>query len=505
MTDLSTIPNLIFLKKQAKALKKAIRQLQPSALSRMYVVFQDRRQPEAVCHADCLHILAQEQGYPSWQKLVMAVEIKTATREQRLSALRLALFQGHQGKISLICQLDPGLMWADFGMALSFAQPDVQKWIDRSPEIVTRDVGGYQPLYYLCYSPYYKWHPEVQQQQLSWLQQFHDLGVDLNQCLALPGASHRQTALYGAIGHCPNPELVTRLLALGADPNDGECLYHATEWQDNQILEALFAADAKVGTTNALFRLLDYDIEASVVALFLSNGADPAACLEDPQDPGRTPLHHAILRGRSVAVCQSLIAAGSPIEALYRGYSCLGLAYLAQNQPMITFLTQHAPVLSPSDMAAQAIFNILSGETEGQAFKVAAGSLLYDLIGDYAQSDQNLSMFQKLSACQQDLSQPDRHGLPPLHHACWWGQAEIVTYLCQQGVSLTQINQYGGDALGTAIHGSSHCPARSEGDYQTVIASLLAHGAVIKPDQGHLEMGDADISHYLESYMADMI
>lgn len=503
MTDLSTIPNVIFLKKQAKALKKEIRQQQPSALSRMTAVFGDRRQADDICHADCLHIIAQEQGHPSWQKLVLAIEIQTANRQQRLSALRMALFQGHRGKVSLICQLDPSLMDADFGMALSFAQPDIIQQLQKSPEMISQEVAGHHPLYYLCYSPYYSWYPETQQIQLDVLQYFYEQGADLNQLLTLPGTDHRQTVLYGAIGHCPNPDLAQKLLSLGADPNDNECLYHATEWQDHGILEALFAAGAKVGTTNALFRLLDHDSSTASVDLFLSHGADPTVCLGNAQDQGPSPLHHAILQGRSVAICQMLIAAGAKIDSLYRGHNCLGLAYLAQNNPIITFLTKHYPHLFCQNMTEQAIYEILSGQAAATCFKIPDGSLFYDLIGNYAQSDDNMSLLKILAACQQDLSQPDCHGLPPLHHACWWGQAAIVAYLCQQGISLTYINQYGGDALGTAIHGSSHCPARSKGDYKTVIASLLAHGAIIKADQGHLDMGDAVVSQYLESYMAE--
>src|SRR5262249_27061614 len=47
--------------------------------------------------------------------------------------------------------------------------------------------------------------------------------------LSQPSDTYRLSALYGAAGQNHDPELTRLLLEAGADPNDGESLYHSLE------------------------------------------------------------------------------------------------------------------------------------------------------------------------------------------------------------------------------------------------------------------------------------
>jgi ankyrin repeat protein len=44
-----------------------------------------------------------------------------------------------------------------------------------------------------------------------------------------------------------------------------------------------------------------------------------------------------------------------------------------------------------------------------------------------------------------------------LHSACWAGRGEVVKLLVDRGVDLAWKNEFGGDALGAARHGSHNC------------------------------------------------
>jgi len=71
-----------------------------------------------------------------------------------------------------------------------------------------------------------------------------------------------------------------------------------------------------------------------------------------------------------------------------------------------------------------------------------------------------------------------------------------------RGVALEAENDYGGTALGTAIHGSAYCPGRADGDYAGCVQALLDAGAIIRPEAGHLEMGDPAINAQIAAALA---
>ena len=66
-------------------------------------------------------------------------------------------------------------------------------------------------------------------------------------------------ALYGAAGVAHEPRMTALLLEAGANPDDDESVYHATETADDTCLRLLLAAGAKVEGTNAIAHCLDVE------------------------------------------------------------------------------------------------------------------------------------------------------------------------------------------------------------------------------------------------------
>lgn len=206
---------------------------------------------------------------------------------------------------------------------------------------------GWAPLLYVCHSCF----PSAV------------LAQDLLARGADPNASFENeygamSALYGAAGVAHDPELTRVLLEAGADPDDGESLYHATEAREPDCLRLLLEHGATTSGTNALAHALDDD-RIEHVRLLLEAGADPSEGAlvahavrrgrgpefvrllaehgADPDRPGgetwrgdvprRTPYQQARLRGRD-DTAETLVALGASIgvdpadeavEALARG------------------------------------------------------------------------------------------------------------------------------------------------------------------------------------------
>jgi ankyrin repeat protein len=109
------------------------------------------------------------------------------------------------------------------------------------------------------------------------------------------------SALYGAAGRAHDPELTRVLLEAGAQPDDGESVYHSTEAESPECLRALLEHGATAEPI-MLAHALD-DERPEHVALLLEAGADPAGLLP-----------HAVRRGRGPETIRLLVERGAQLE-----------------------------------------------------------------------------------------------------------------------------------------------------------------------------------------------
>ncbi|NIJ52502.1 hypothetical protein [Dyadobacter arcticus] len=171
----------------------------------------------------------------------------------------------------------------------------VRDFVAADPGSVTSQAApfGGNALVYLCMSKYLRLEKEKSEAFLETARILLDAGVDPNSGFWTTGTYPEfETALYGAAGLAHHEKLTKLLLEYGADPNDGEAVYHSPETDENGAMIALVET-GKVSTENLVLMLIrkhdwhDYD----GVKYLLEYGVDPNGHWDTA-----TPFHHALKR-----------------------------------------------------------------------------------------------------------------------------------------------------------------------------------------------------------------
>jgi hypothetical protein len=320
-------------KNSARRLRKAHAAGDPDAHARVAAhVASDK----ALRHADFLHVIAREEGHDSWPKLKFAVESAAMSRAEKAERLKVALYQGQHWKTDRLLAEDPTLKDDNLGLQIALYDLEaVRVAVDRDPEAAVRPVGIRSPILHLAFSKEIHRSPGKEADMMAIAELLVASGADVNDGYPFqPGDKDMLTALYGALCHADNFTLGRWLLEQGADPNDNECLYHATELEHTRALELLLKHNARPDGTNALPRALDFEDEVKV-RLLLEAGADPNVTV--PDQPGGLPLntipalHHAVRRGRSAAIVELLLEFGADAKAVWQGHTPYALARIYGN------------------------------------------------------------------------------------------------------------------------------------------------------------------------------
>jgi ankyrin repeat protein len=324
------------------------------------------------------------------------------------------------------------------------------------------------PLCYLAFSRFLRDDKTKRKDILRCAKLLLDAGADPNSFFpASNNPKDRETALYGAAGVANDPELTQLLLDAGADVNDHESLYHASEFADNAALKVLLKVKPKPKWTDyCLCHKMDMEDPAGV-KLFISAGADVNRLIEGGQMQGYRPLHFAISRRRSVEIIKLLLDAGAnPNLPAADGTSPYKYARRLGRSELADFLFEHGAVddLTPRDKLVAA----LSLGDRNAVRKLIAGdkSVLPQLTKDDHKLLVGAAFADNVAAVRLmlDMGFPieTRTGTKAgwdanaLHHAAWAGHLSVIRLLLKRGANPKQEHSYGGNALGAAIHGATH-------------------------------------------------
>jgi ankyrin repeat protein len=496
-------PHLDHLRRQARELLRAWRAGQPDALARA-----------APCALNAAAsqlslaqlVIARELGWPSWAQLVHEVErrqaaaLSDAAFTERVLALAwgrgwdapqperaLALLNSRPQAGGLLLALVQGdLPAVQQALAGRDLQSPLPPW--QTP-----------PLAAVAFSSLARLDSH-RPGLLATLQWLLDQGADPNSALVDPDPhadTHPLPALYGATARAACLPMVQALLQAGAQPNDGESLYHATEQADLGFVAALVAAGARWPGTNALLRLLD---QAPLPALHqaLALGADP----NERGPGGQAALHHALLRGRPAVFVQALLDHGAdPRQTDDVGHDAAWFARRAGDVATLAVL-QARGAAGPVDAHQAFLAACAAGdEASARAHLAQHPQALAQcseedlrLLPDQAQRGHAASV-RLMLALGWPVAVRGDWDASALNQAAFRGDAALVALLIAHGARWDEPNGFGGDALGSCLHAACNGLA-PDGDHAAVLAQLLAQGAPAPAD-------DDDLPPALQAVLAE--
>jgi ankyrin repeat protein len=486
-------PHLDQLRRQARELRDAARAGNPPAIDRV------RRHLPGLAHARLTLaaaqlVIAREHGFRSWPSLKAEVESRVMDLESRVDAFLEASVEGRLQRAARLLAADPraGTFEVSTAAVLGDAK-HVRALIGRAPSLAVRPDHrrGWPPLLYVCSSRWHQIEPGRQDGMLEVARLLLDAGASPNTTSSSdPGHGYR-SALSGAAGIANNPAITRLLLERGADPNDGESVYHAVFHRDHACLRLLVEHGAKVNGTNALPAVIGRgDVEA--VRILLEAGADPGRAVREPAPSGHladmtiNPLPAAAARD-SAAVVEALLAAGAdPSSPCRDGRSPLRAAVRRGALDVAQTLLRHGA----RDDAGEIDYFIGACATADRAEAEHLLALHRGLMERMTDEDRAAivdaaeSAGKPAVALMLDLGFPidvrrQADGGAALHVAAYRGRIDLVQLLIERGASLDRRDlQWKSTPLCWATVGSGELSDREAGgDWPATVQALLDAGA----------------------------
>jgi ankyrin repeat protein len=497
MSVLPPRADLDHLKKQAKLLLRLCRNGDPAAIERFaaHLPAAANRSADEISALqfrlhDAQSCVAREYGFPSWADLSLHVAAAAFARDHQGDHVRrwLALAYGGDvtggydspkpGLAAHLWNQQPNRFGEDLSIACAVGNVDlVARAISADPDWINRPLGPFKlpPLVAVTHSRLAAL-PEFLLQLRACAQALLRAGTDPNQrilnryppaSLDAPDENGPLSALYGAAGVNRDPILTELLLDGGADPNDGESLYHSLERPECTLL--LLRRGAQIARTNALRRALDMK-EAEALEVLLAHGADPnEAPGQGPTRPWGAPLLRAIAVRCSARHIKALLGAGADAQAhtsdgvtAYRLALQVGLVDVAE-------LLRAAGAAEPLTLEDEFIAACSRGDiTDARRVQrqhpelpVSLPATQLRLLPDAAAWG-SVEAVKTMVECGWPLSaQGGDWNATALNHAVMRGDPNLTSFLLAHGASWREQHGYGSDVLGTLSWASTNEPTHT--------------------------------------------
>ena len=505
MARLPERPDFEHLKKQAKELLRAYRAGEAAVFARLRASL-----PAAVGKDDAelaaldlrLHdaqsCIAREYGLPTWRNLKNYVDwcnSKHSSAREDAVPLWLHVVYGHEFDrpqpvvAARLLAERPHLGQGDLMLACAHGdEAAVRRAIAADPACVNaishewpcpgcKRPLGMPPLVAVTHSSLLRL-PEFAPRLRRTAHMLLAAGADPNQRWREPQFGHSLSALYGAAGKNGDAELTQTLLDAGADPNDGESLYHSVEHSPNlECTRLLLAAGAGIEGNNVLQHMLDY---ADLDGLMLLLGA--ARDVNDTSGGIDAPLHWAIRNRRSRAHVEALLAAGAdPRSKTKDGRTAYQLARdygLAEVAALLA--PTGAGAVAPTDELVAAC--ACGDATTARDLLAREPDLLDRLSPLQLRQLPNLTQARAYDAVRLmvELGWPIavRGGdwdASALNLAVFQGNAELARFLLEHGAAWDEEHGHGDNVNGTLSWASrNHDP--DSGDWVGCARALVDHG-----------------------------
>jgi Ankyrin repeats (3 copies) len=512
MTNLPDRANLAHLKKQAKDLIRLYRDGNPEAITQFREAL-----PAAAGLSDeeiaalrlRLHdaqsCVARSYGFASWADLRSYVEVQSTSRDDHaarvLHWLRLVYSGDVDGRgidranpriAARVLAESPDVAAGDPYLACAIGDEDALRAATTADPAWANRPGGplrLPPLVAVTHSSLCQ-VPEFRERLRRCARFLLSASADPNQRIGLrwppasvnaPDDDHPLSALYGAAGKNHDLELTKILLEAGADPNDGESLYHSLE--TFTCTHLLLEHGARIAGNNALYRALDFG-NLAALELLLERGADANEPLgSSPHTEWGSPLLWAIKRRRSPRHVAALLKAGAnPSVSTQSGVSAYSLA-LQFGLGEVAELLRDNGGATPITEEEAFIAACARGDTaEAQRIRTRRP----DLPGSLPQARLRLLPDLTAEGADEGARLMVKLGWPiavrggdwnasALNLAVFRGNAGLTRFLLEHGASWQEEHGHDDNVCGTLSWASRNEPIE-DGDWAGCARALLEHG-----------------------------
>jgi ankyrin repeat protein len=469
-------PDLGQLRRRAKELRDAARAGDAAAVQRLA---RHHPAPPAgpVRLAAAQLVIARELGFPSWPRLIAALEADAASR-RALSAFLAASIEGRMRQAGQILHADPGIASRSLAAAAVLGDASAVREhlaADRGAALALDDERGWPPLLYACYSRWHHIDPDRVPGLAEAVRLLLAAGADANTNDG--GQARYRSALKGSV-EVNNPSVTEVLLDAGAQPDPGQPIAEAAAHRDLRCLRLLLSHGARVTSTWAVGAAVfnDNPGAAGLVLDALATAGGRVA------DTASDELPDAVASASSATVEALLDAGADPQATDSDGISALRLAVRAGRQ----------------EIAAR--LRALGAAADGTEVDRFIGACLNadrpaaeQLLADHPDLTDRLTDEDRGVICQAAESRPAatlalmlelgfspnarRFGELPLHAAAYHGNAAAARVLLEAGAQVdARDERFESTALAFATVGSGE-RARKPGDWTGTVRLLIEAGA----------------------------
>jgi ankyrin repeat protein len=511
--------NLDHLKKQAKELIRRYRSRDTAAMARFRSTLpataglsnEDLSSRGLRLH-DAQSCVAREHGFASWPDLKRYVEVQAvAQKERAVRVLHWAqlLYSGDVSgtvnranpRVALrILADDPELVAGDPYLACAIGDEGALRQATQAdPAWVNRPGGPLRlpPLFAVAHSGLLRVEEFRERLHRSAKLLIAD-GADVNQhihsrwppgSLSEPDPRYSLSTLYGAAGSNHDPALTKLLLEAGADPNDGESLYHSLE--NPACTRLLLEHGARIAESNAIYRAMDLD-DDTALRLLLAHGGDPNEPARNPPltDWG-SPLAWAIRRRRPRHAKALLDAGADASRSAPDGASPYQLALRFGLSEVAALLRERIDVPDISDEERFVAACARGDETEARTIRSrrpdlpsALPPVQLRLLPDMAAEGADDAVRLMVSLGWPIAVRGGDWDGSALNLAVFRGDAGLTRFLLEHGANWKEQHGHGDNACGTLSWASRNEPVEG-GDWVGCARALLDYGmphATLVPD-----------------------
>jgi ankyrin repeat protein len=256
------------------------------------------------------------------------IPVKISEHENlRAAFIGAATWHGSLDEAETILASHPELAGSDIHIAAVLGDDEkVRSFLALDPGNATATSAPYggDALVYLCLSKYLRLDKTRTEAFLKAASALLEAGADPNTGFwTKEPYPEFETALYGAAGVAHNAELTGLLLSYGADPNDGEAVYHSPETWDNGAMKVLVES-GKLTDENLVMMLIRkhdwHDYEGA--KYLLEHNANP----NGERSRGWYPIHHALKRNNSIQMFTLLLDHGADPAVVNDGLTAIARA-----------------------------------------------------------------------------------------------------------------------------------------------------------------------------------